>query len=932
MIDVDDRASEQFPNVRGLRNQNSAADPLHTAAERQKLLVDWNETQTEYPKDVPLASLIEDQVERSPQSIAVISGDQQFTFNELNQRANQLAYHLRSHGAGPDHLIGVCLDRTFDLVVTLLAIIKAGAAYVPIDPLLPSERIQYLLEDSGIRILVVGQALLDQLPPFDGVLISPEDEAWRNNSAQNLAVTVDPKNLAYLIYTSGSTGKPKGVQIPRQALTNFLCSMRDSLQVGAADHILAVTTISFDMSGTEMWLPLVVGARMILATREDAADGNLLRDLIERNDITFMQATPITWRLLFLTGWKHKPNLQVICGGEAMPPDLAAQLVPAVKRLWNMYGPTETTIWSTGYVVTDAAAPILVGRPIANTRCYILDDQLQPVPVGVTGELYIGGDGLAIGYLNRPELNSSSFIPDPFLGGSTRMYRTGDLARFHPDSNIECLGRIDHQIKLRGYRIELGEIEAALREIPEILDAVVTLREDQPGDQRLVAYFVPSVGGCPTTADILRRLKLTLPIYMIPTVFQTLEKLPTTTSGKVDRKALPAPQAQEFQTDQAHESPRGAVQEILTRIWCEVLDIRSVGIHDDYFELGGDSLRAVRLILKIREAFPESKPSLATFLRSPTIEQFARSIAGGEADWSCLVPVREGTLRTPFFCVHGAGGNWMSMRALAMAMPSNQPFYCLQARGLDGRTAPFSTVEETAESYLEDIRRVQPQGPYNLGGGCYGGLVAFEMACRLRSMGERVSVLALIDSENDSYSQLIPKTRVFYFKARFILRRTIHHLRQLENVDRSGRFEYLRRRVKMGWRAIFDLWKMISSGTASPNSAEAGNQNVEVQPAGAAFDKTLEVVRNASILAGQKFVPKPYDSNVLVFRAKQRPDDPYSDMALGWGPVVFGGITVHEVDANHIDIFHEPAVRTVAELLDAELTAREFDLDAHHRA
>ena len=900
-----------------------AAISLHTAAQEQQLLVEWNQTQSDYPRDVPLANLVEAQVERTPDAIAIRCGASEITFAELNERANQLAHHLLRHGAGPDKLVAVCLSRSIDTMVALLAIIKSGGAYLPIDPLLPSDRIQYLIEDSGVETIVSEQQHIDYLPSFQGTSILMEDPGWRDNPRENPGVAVGPTNLAYLIYTSGSTGQPKGVQIPRQALTNFLWSMRDFLQLTEADRILAVTTISFDMAGPEIWLPLVVGSLMVLATREDAADGRLLRNLIEEQDITFMQATPITWQLLFMAGWRHKHNLQAVCGGEAMPPELAAQLVPALKRLWNLYGPTETTVWSTAQVVTDASQPLLVGRPIANTRCYILDGERRPVPIGITGELYIAGDGLAIGYRNRPELTAAAFVGDPFQGGAARMYRTGDLARYHSDGTIECLGRIDHQVKLRGYRIELGEIEAALKDIPEILEAVVMLREDQPGDKRLVAYIVCTSGVMPETAEMMRTLKGRLPYYMVPNFYHMLEKLPVSPTGKIDRKALPAPEAHQAALAGSYAAPRGPIQEILARIWSEVLEVPRVGIHDDYFDLGGDSLRAVRLILKIRQAFPESRPSLATFLRAPTIERFASTLTGGDADWSCLVPVRESGNRPPFFCVHGAGGNWMSMRALAMAMPNDQPFYCLQARGLDGRSAPFATVEETATSYLEYVRSVQPHGPYRLGGGCYGGLVAFEMACQLHAVGEDVDVLALIDATNHAYSQQIPRSRVLYFKLSFLWRRTIHHLRQLETTAPSERHRYLWQRFKIGWRVITDAKDAFRGISALGYATEMEDEMRVSKSAGDDFEANLDRIREASLAASRKFVPKPYDGQATVFRAKQRPDEPYLDASLGWAPVVFGGVTTHEIDADHNNIFEAPAVNSVAELLDAELYSRE---------
>jgi amino acid adenylation domain-containing protein len=429
------------------------------------------------------------------------------------------------------------------------------------------------------------------LPAFAGTTILLDDAAWQTNRRDNLVVAVEPEHLAYVIYTSGSTGKPKGVQVTRGALINLLWSMREWLQLTERDRLLAVTTISFDIAGADVWLPLLVGAQTVVASRESAADGDALRGLLQRHDITFLQATPVTWRLLFDAGWRGKPDLQTVCTGEAMPPEVAEQLVPVVRRVWNLYGPTETTIWSTGYLVADGREPILIGRPVANTQCYILDAQGQTVPIGVTGELFIGGDGLARGYLNRPELTAEKFIPDPFRGGQARMYRTGDLARYRADSNIECLGRIDHQVKIRGYRIELGEIEAALREQPEIKQAVVVAREDTPGDRRLVAYLVASTGMSPAPSEVRKQLKERLPDYMVPSAFVFLGELPISPNGKIDRKALPKPDAafQSEQTDLISEfaAPRNQTEERIAAIFAQVLGVAKVGSNDDFFDLGG---------------------------------------------------------------------------------------------------------------------------------------------------------------------------------------------------------------------------------------------------------------------------------------------------------------------------------------------------------
>ena len=610
-------------------DEKVAAIPLLTPAERQQLLVEWNATERAYPRETSLAELVEAQVERTPDAVAIVCGEQSLTYRDLNARANQLACELRKRGAGPDQLVGLCVERSVEMIVALLAIVKAGAAYLPLDPLLPIERLGYMLEDSCVRVLISEQSLLGLLKSFAGTTILLEDAGWQANLCDNKMEKARHENLAYLIYTSGSTGKPKGVQVPRGALTNLLWSMLDWLQLTERDRLLAVTTISFDIAGADVWLPLLVGAQTVIASREQAADGNALRSLLERHDITFLQATPVTWRLLLDAGWCGKPDMQTVCTGEAMRQDLAAQLVPAVKRLWNLYGPTETTIWSTGYSATDGRGPILIGRPVANTRCYILDEHRQPVPIGVTGELYIGGDGLARGYLSQPELTAEKFMADPFLGAGARIYRTGDLARYRADGNIECLARIDNQVKIRGYRIELGEIEAALREQPEISQAMVSAREDELGDKQLVAYLVAATGlPAPASSLVRRRLEKHLPGYMVPTAYVFLERLPISLNGKIDRKALPSPEVVAGHPDEEEFlAPATPVERQLAGIWEEVLHREPIGIRENFFDIGGHSLSAMRVMARVRGVFDLEIP-VSSLFQSPTIETLAMAIDG----------------------------------------------------------------------------------------------------------------------------------------------------------------------------------------------------------------------------------------------------------------------------------------------------------------
>jgi amino acid adenylation domain-containing protein len=476
--------------------------PILTPQEQQQLLVEWNNTQITYPQDKCIHQLFAEQVERTPDAVAIIFEQQQLTYRELNHRANQLAHYLQSLGVKPESLVGICLERSLEMVIGLLGIFKAGAAYVPLDPTYPADRVTYILSNSAAKFLLTTSNLLASLPQneTEETQFICLDKQWAiisQQSESNPESEVKPNNLSYVIYTSGSTGKPKGVQICHQSLVNFIHSMQNEPGLNAGDRLLAVTTISFDIHTLEIYLPLTVGATIILASREMVIDGSQLAKEIAKYDVNVMQATPATWRMLLTSDWQGSPNLKVICGGEALPRELANLLLTKVSSLWNVYGPTETTVWSTlceikaNCLSSNEAAPESIGRPIANTQIYILDKYLQPVPIGVVGELYIGGDGVARGYLNRPELNAESFLSNPFKLNS-RIYRTGDLARYLVDGNIEYLGRIDNQVKIRGFRIELGEIENVLDKHPQVKQAIVIPREDTSGNPRIVAYVVPN--------------------------------------------------------------------------------------------------------------------------------------------------------------------------------------------------------------------------------------------------------------------------------------------------------------------------------------------------------------------------------------------------------------------------------------------------------
>lgn len=569
---------------------------LLSPEERRRLLYDLNATDRSYPSDATVVTAIAEQVARRPEAVAASFEGRQITYAELDSRSNQLARHLQFLGVGQESLVGLCLERGLEMLVGILGILKAGGAYVPLDPGFPPERLRYMAEDSGTKVLVtqtaLGETLFSQLPLVQ-VCVDRDRGEIEQRSGDPLPPLAKPSNLAYVIYTSGSTGRPKGVAIEHRSLTNFLYSMAQEPGLAQTDVLLAVTTLSFDIAGLELLLPLVQGARVELVSRETALDGVALSRALRDAQATVMQATPATWRMLLDSGWQGDRKLKVLCGGEALGPELARRLMSASGQIWNMYGPTETTIWSS--VARIDSEQVTIGWPIANTQMYVLDSHKQPVPIGVTGELWIGGEGVARGYLNRSELTAEKFQSDPFRTGG-RIYRTGDLARRLSSGQLECLGRGDEQVKIRGYRIELGEIESVLRENPQVADCAVSVH-DVEGDRRLVAFVAGSGVSADSCRDYLRRR---LPEYMVPGVFVLLDRLPLSPNGKVNRKALALPEGTATSSTRKYVAPRTETESIVAKVFEEVLGMERVGVEDDFFELGGHSLVATRVIWMLK--------------------------------------------------------------------------------------------------------------------------------------------------------------------------------------------------------------------------------------------------------------------------------------------------------------------------------------------
>lgn len=613
--------------------------PLLSEDERRQLLVEWNNTKADYPKDRCIHHLFEATAARAGGRAAVASqgddGAQELTYRELDQRSSQLARYLTKRGVKPGTLVGISIEPSVNMVVGVLGILKAGGAYVPLDPAYPRDRLAFMISDSQLSVLLTQSRLVDSLPEHRADLVRIDGD-WPSIAAESDAPVdggAGPESLAYVIYTSGSTGKPKGVEVPHRTVVNLLTSMKERPGLSEADRLLAVTSLSFDIAAFDLFLPLSVGARVEVVSRAVAADGHELRRRLVQGRASFMQATPATWQILLDAGWEGHRNFKALLGGEAVSRELADKLIARTASVWNGYGPTEATIYTSLHPIQDEAGPVPIGRPIANVKVYILDSHLAPTPIGVPGELYIGGEGLAYGYLRRPELTAERFLRDPFdPSPGARLYRTGDLCRYRSDGAIQFLGRLDDQIKLRGFRIELGEIEAVLTAHPAVREAVVVARKDPPGGDRIVAYVVPAGEPAPAIGDLRGALKEKLPEYMIPSAFVMLDALPRTPNNKVNRKALPAPAIADREAiGHDYVAPRDAVEEYLATTWAKILGAPRVGIHDDFFELGGHSLLITALNLEVRRKYQVGL-SLRDFFDTPTIAKFAAWIRKKQAE------------------------------------------------------------------------------------------------------------------------------------------------------------------------------------------------------------------------------------------------------------------------------------------------------------
>ena len=871
-------------------DQRVSCLPMLSSKERRQFS-EWNRTEAEYPRQSCMHELVEAQAERTPAASAVEHGGQSLNYRELNERANQLAHFLRKHGVGSESKVGICLRRSLELPVALLAVLKAGGACVPLDPAYPKERLTYMLEDSGTSLVLTQPGLLAEVTDFDAEVINLEAD-WKlfaAESREHPRSGAKPESLAYVIYTSGSTGKPRGVLLTHGGVVNHNVAASKIFGLTPADRMSQFASISFDIAIEEIFPTWISGGALVVR-EEDAslAIGDFLR-WVEEKRVTALDLPTAYWHEMVRELSESKMTLPkslriVIVGGEKASSAALMEWrkITGPRVRWvNTYGPTETSVIVSSFEPTfgeEIPAVLPIGRPIANTKIYILSKTLHPLPVGIAGDLYISGPGLARGYHNRPEITAEKFVDDPFIPGA-RMYKTGDLARYLADGNIEFAGRTDDQVKIRGYRVELEEIEAVLGAHSGVHEVVVMARENASGEKTLVSYLVPSREQVPTASELRTYLKQKLPHYMIPSAFVLLETMPKTPNGKVDKRALPAPKAADFAETQEYVAPTNELEAQLAKIWETVLDKTPVGIRDNFFELGGHSLLAARLMHRIEQQLGERLP-LAALLQAPTIEQLAKILRHEEASagFSSLVAIQPEGMRLPFFCVHGVGGNVVGFRDLARHLGNDQPFYALQPQGLDGKRECLTSIPEMAERYIQEIRKVQPEGPYRIGGYSFGGLVAYEMAQMLEAQGIEVSLLALFDTYPGKM-----ESRASQLK----------NLRTLPLKEQVG---FL---FKKGSFVLMTLQKRL-----------------ELQ----FLPRALRNVRQSCAKAAGNYDVQPYRGKVTLFRVREKSVGSLNDPYAIWWRVAGEGVDLREISGDHLSLLKEPQVRFLAEELGNCLT------------
>jgi len=891
--------------------------------ERQLLLVEWNDTDATYPRTACVHELFQDQVRRQPNRIAVEFEDKRLTYRELNERANQVANYLRRLGVTAEVRVGILMERSLEMIVGLLGVLKAGGAYVPLDPTSPDARLSFMLEDAGVQVVLSQEKLSQRLSGSQATMICLDSD-WQRIATESTTSPVNEtvaENLVYVIYTSGSTGQPKGVMISHQGLVNYLNWCTRKYAVAEGKGTLVHSPLGFDLTVTSLLSPLLAGQRVILLAEQPEIE-SLRKTLRAGADLSLVKITPAHLEILSHTTPSDKVQewaRALIIGGDALFGENLSfwrSHAPAT-RLINEYGPTETVVGCCVFESPQGEIPsgaVPIGKPIANTQLYVLDEKQQLVPIGLPGELYIGGDGLARGYLNRPELTAQNFVPHPFSAkAGARLYRTGDIARYLPDGNLEYVGRADHQVKIRGFRIELGEIEAAVAQHPLIRDVVVIAREDQPGNKRLVAYYVPreqginassqTRNGHPLSSDSLRDyLRKELPDYMIPSEFAMLETLPLTANGKVDRRALPSLNGNGSDRAETFIAPRDVLELRLAQIWEEILDRRPIGVRDDFFKLGGHSILAARLMARIQQLLGTNLP-LATLFKRATIEYLASLLRREQpaSVFSSLVKIQSGNSTLPFFCVHPSGGNVLCYAALAHHLGPQQTFYGLQSWGLSGVNFPHTTIEDMATHYLNEMKTVQPHGPYFLGGWSMGSDIAFEIAQQIQMQREQVGLLALLDSRAPAPAPDISEIDELLLMQTFAqdlgldLKSIKFSRSELERLGPDEQLSYL-----------------FACARAS-----------NILPPDLELDQLQRLYQLFKINLGAmlSYMPQSKQDRITLLRTEEYSTANGHIGAAGWESFATEGVEVYVVQGNHFNMVREPFVKSLTSQLRACLDA-----------
>ncbi|MEH2267138.1 MAG: amino acid adenylation domain-containing protein [Nostoc sp.] len=880
---------------------------LLTASEQEQLLLKFHQTGAEY-QDISLHQLFEQQVELTPDSLALISQSEKVTYRQLNHNVNQLANYLQKQGVTKETLVALCLERSVDMVVGILAILKAGGAYIPLDPSYPVERLNFMLSDSQASVLISHQEILEKLSLSLAKTVCLDiykDEISQENP-ENLINISKADNLAYIIYTSGSTGTPKGVLGTHRGTVNGLHWLWKTYPFAPEEICCHKTAISFVDSVWEIFAPLLKGIPTVIISNATVLDPQLFIEALAAHKVTRIILVPSLLRLLldnysYLTQKLSQLKLW-ITSGEALSVKLAKtfrELIPFAKLI-NLYGSSEVSANATYYdtsLLSDQANSVPIGRPIDNTQVYVLNRNLQPTPVGVVGELYIGGDGLAKGYLHRLELTQERFIDNPFVTGN-KLYKTGDIGRYLNDGSIEYWGRHDEQVKIRGFRVELGEIATFITQHPDVQESVVIVSNEDQENQSLIAYVVTDKHDI--AAQLLPYLQQRLPNYMLPSAFVVLDALPLTPNGKVDKRSLPTDEVIRTNTTKSFIAPRNITELSLVKLWENLLNTNQIGVTDNFFDLGGHSFLAVRLMAQIQDKFGHNL-TLSTLFENPTIEKLAPIVSqrSHENSNSSIVAINSSGSKIPFFCMHGAGGGINHYFNLSRRLGEDYPFYALEHTP-DKAELELLSLEETANNYLQEIRKVQPNGPYLLGGHCYGGVLAFEMAQQLQRQGETVDLLVVIDA-------ILSETRIESTQdddAKFLLRMA-ESIKTDNNIDFSIPFEELR------YLPLNEQLHLINK------KANFIFSDTEIKD----FISYYKLFKS-DVQAMRDYVPQLYPQSITLFRAKEEiihdfdnPEWNTDDPLLGWGKYSSQPIRVIEVPGDHFSIFVEPHIQELTKHL-----------------